>query len=196
MDKRGALGCFFLALLLLTVPLPILAAAILAAAFHEGCHVLAVRLLGGRIEGCGLTWGGAILDVSGLPRKREALAAAAGPFGSLLLLSLTRWLPTLALCGLAQGLYNLLPVYPLDGGRILFCLWAGRRGEAEAKKVRAAFAWITLGLLSLIFVFLRMPLAIGFLLPLVPGRRGRALFPPGLGKLLLSQRKFDRMNPK
>jgi len=43
----------------------------------------------------------------------------AGPAGSMLLLLLSRSAPKIAVCGLFHGLYNLLPVLPLDGGRLL-----------------------------------------------------------------------------
>lgn len=53
---------------------------------------------------------------------KEALCALAGPVGSFSVVLLAEYFPEAALFGLVQGLYNLLPVYPLDGGRILRCL--------------------------------------------------------------------------
>ena len=54
----------------------------------------------------------------GTPAK-EALCALAGPLGSILLLLFFHWIPGISICALVQGLYNLIPVYPLDGGRLV-----------------------------------------------------------------------------
>ena len=163
-------GCFFLALLLLTVPLKLLAASAVAAGFHELCHIWAVRALGGRVEGAAFTAGGAVLDISGLSSGAEALAAAAGPLGSFLLLLLVRICPALALCAFVQGCFNLLPVYPLDGGRILVGAMEHLGYGARSGLIRTLAAWITLICVAFLFLRLRMPLAIAFLLPLIPGK--------------------------
>lgn len=128
-------GCVLLALALLVLPLPWLVAAVTAALFHELCHGAVSVALGGSLGGIRLGERGATMEVGGLSNGRELLAAAAGPVGSLGLLLLGRCFPRLALCGLVQGLYNLLPIYPLDGGRILFCLIRFRHSEALALKI-------------------------------------------------------------
>ena len=128
-----------LALLLLVLPIRWLVAAVLAAAFHEGCHMAAVYLLGGRCDRIRLSAQGARLEAT-LPAFRgELLAILAGPAGSLLLMSLYRVLPRVAVCAAVQGFYNLLPIEPLDGGRALrLCLehWCPNRAEKIMTVVR------------------------------------------------------------
>lgn len=119
-------ACLLGAMLLLVLPLPWLLAAATAAAFHELCHLGAVRVLGGQVRSLTVGPGGAVMEARLDGPWRATLAAMAGPAGSLLLLSLLRPAPRLALCGLIQGLFNLLPLYPLDGGRMLR-LWLPAR---------------------------------------------------------------------
>lgn len=109
--------CIFWAYLILTLPMKFLVSALAAAIFHEACHALAVRCLGGRVLNMNIAAGGMVMEVSELDPKGECLCALAGPIGSLILAVLP--FPTLALCGLCQGLFNLLPLMPLDGGRVL-----------------------------------------------------------------------------
>ena len=112
--------CILWAFLILTLPMKFLAAAMAAAIFHEACHALAVRCLGGRILRMTVGAGGMVMEVAGLEGGGELLCALAGPAGSLALACLP--LPMLALCGFAQGIFNLLPIMPLDGGRIMRCI--------------------------------------------------------------------------
>lgn len=112
-------GCVLLALLCLTLPLDWLAAAGMAAIIHESVHVLSVILLGGKIRSVCIGDEGMELQSSPMTAPREILAILAGPVGSLALMSMREFFPQMALCGLVQGLFNLLPVYPLDGGRAL-----------------------------------------------------------------------------
>ena len=111
--------CIWMAMMLLLLPLRWILASVAAAAVHEFCHLLAVLLCGGRVEKLRVAGGGAVMYASGLSTAKTAICALAGPVGSLLLVLLFRVMPRIALCGLVHGLYNLLPVYPLDGGRVL-----------------------------------------------------------------------------
>lgn len=129
-----------LALAVLVLPLRWLGAVLLAAAVHEACHWAAVRCCGGQVRRFQVGTFGARMEVSGLNVWQELLCALAGPLGGLVMLNLSRFLPRTALCAGLQSLYNLLPIYPLDGGRALRCLCAlvlpGRAGERLCETVQ------------------------------------------------------------
>ncbi len=107
------------ALLLLVLPLDWLFAVMFAAVFHEICHIAAVILVKGSITKLRVQPGGCIMETCQMEVWQQFLSIFAGPLGSFSLLVLCRWIPKIAICGLFQGLYNLIPVLPLDGGRLL-----------------------------------------------------------------------------
>lgn len=133
-----------LALLLLVLPIRWLLAAVAAAAFHEVCHMAAVYLLGGRTGGARLGVQGTRIEAA-MPSLPAALTAIlAGPVGSLLLMTLCRRIPRIAVCAAVQGFYNLLPIEPLDGGRALrLCL--ERLCPARAEGIMTGVRTILLG---------------------------------------------------
>ncbi len=102
---------------------------LLAAAVHEAGHVLTLYLSGGRVHRLVLTCCGAVLRCA-LPEGRCARAAVclAGPAASFVLTAAAGALGAWRLAGASAllGLFNLLPMPPLDGGMTLFHLCGGR----------------------------------------------------------------------
>lgn len=105
------------ALCLLVVPFKWIFAWMLASMFHEFCHYAALKAVGCQLFRIQVGANGTIMDTDLFGNTKEMLCALAGPAGSLLLLFTGRWFPRLAVCGLFQCVYNLIPIYPLDGGR-------------------------------------------------------------------------------
>lgn len=135
------------ALFLLLTDTPILLAALLPAALlHELAHYAVLRLCGVRTARFTLTGLGASLYVPELHRLSygaELLSAAAGPLMNLLLwvlLSLTgrEELTLFAGAQMVLGVLNLLPVRPMDGGRILWLATAYLTEPYTADHVAAA----------------------------------------------------------
>lgn len=130
-----------LSLVILILPLPWVCALAISCTVHELSHLVALRLSGVRVRGMVLRAGGAVLETVEMTPIQEMLSAVAGPFGPLLLLCFIRWMPRTALCALVQGVYHLLPVRPLDGGRALESLTAYMGWDS---KLCAAAEWLTL----------------------------------------------------
>lgn len=157
---------FLAALLILILPLDWLLAVVSAALVHELCHILALCLLGGKIRSIHIQPSGCIIESSRIGEGAQFFSILAGPLGSFVLLFLCRTAPRMAICGFFQGMYNLLPVLPLDGGRMLrLVLYAVCPEHAEKAMAVVAFgacvvitfgsAWLTAadsaGLFPLIF---------------------------------------------
>lgn len=107
------------AILILLLPVKWLLCAGLAALVHELFHFCAVILLGGRVLRIRLFPAGAVMETDGVSGFREGLCALAGPVGSFLLVLFIRRFPVLGLFALVQGCFNLLPIDPMDGSRVL-----------------------------------------------------------------------------
>ena len=123
-----------------------------ACVLHELGHGAAVFLLGGRIRQLRLTAVGAELSLDGtrpLSYGRECAAALAGPGASLLTSVLAARQRAFLLSGLSlgQGLFNLLPLLPLDGGRALCLFLAGWLGEDAAQRTLGVISALLSGLL-------------------------------------------------
>lgn len=143
----------------------------LAVLIHELAHVLYALRTGGKVRSVTLMMVGGVSELSEAPKRPrdEALMALVGPltsigiavllYGGLVLVrgsnsfNLQFALFYLGLLNLILGVFNLLPAFPLDGGRIVRALLSARmgpvRGTRAAANLGKVFAAV-FGLLGLV----------------------------------------------
>ncbi len=147
--------------------------------FHELCHSLVARRFGIPMEGITLFIFGGVAEMSEEPEspKAEFLMAIAGPLSSLAIAAVLvvaavvarklDWPPSVVgvlnwvgIINIMLAAFNLIPGFPLDGGRvlrsILWHLWSDlRRATQTAAAIGSGFGGvlIALGVLNLL-VFL------------------------------------------
>lgn len=138
-----------LALFITLASADVLAAVLMAALCHELGHYFVLRAVGGRVERIRISPFGAEMCLAQRPilsYGREAMAVAAGPAVNLVLAYLLAhcglwWesLYTFAGAQMILGAFNLLPVRPLDGGRLLWTAFAWGIDPAAADGI---LCWI------------------------------------------------------
>lgn len=151
---------FYLVLLLLLMPLKWLGAWLLAICVHEFCHWAAVKLCGGEVYTLTVGVGGTEMVCSPLSDRRRLLAVLSGPAGGFALILLGRWMPRTALCSWLLSVYNLLPIYPLDGGNALEILLKGRANFSVVQRTICIILTLVAIYVSTILDFGILPLAI------------------------------------
>jgi Zn-dependent protease len=143
---------------------------------HELAHALVAQRNGVKVAGITLWLFGGVSQLAGEPQSAgaEALITAVGPLTSLAVAALTFGLGVgsvgigapllvsdllfwLAFLNLALALFNLVPAFPLDGGRLLgSLLWwrtgSRQRGVHDAVRIGRIFAGLMIagGLLELL----------------------------------------------
>jgi Zn-dependent protease/predicted transcriptional regulator len=121
---------------------------------HELGHSLLALRFGGQVSSITLMLLGGVSELKGIPRtpRKEGLIAAAGPCVSAVLGGLALLLhhflggPPDARFGLfylgeinlALAVFNILPAFPMDGGRVLRAVLATRWSRAQATRIAAA----------------------------------------------------------
>lgn len=123
-----------------------------ACVLHELGHIAAAAVFGGRVERLSLTVVGAELRIDyrvPLTYVQDSLVALAGPGTNLLaggLFLALNWELAAALT-LAVGVFNLLPILPLDGGRVVYGLIADRLDPDWAERLMTALSGCLVGVL-------------------------------------------------
>ena len=115
-------GYLLAALCLIFLPLRWVMGLVFAVSLHELSHVAAISAFRVKIQTIRLSGRGVVIHTEPMSDTAEAVCALAGPLGSFMILLIACQFPEAALIALGQGLFNLLPIYPLDGGRFVRCV--------------------------------------------------------------------------
>lgn len=116
-------------------------ACVLAIALHELCHVLVARLLGYALISIRPSPVGvrARLKCGAKSFKKQVAVFIAGPLGNLFLAFIFSFgkgfFTSLSEANLAMGIFNLLPMYPLDGGQIFIIIFYKLMGSSFTFKL-------------------------------------------------------------
>ncbi len=96
---------------------------LMLSALHELGHLAVLRIFSIQVRKIRLGAFGAVMDTAPMSFFQEAICALAGPMVNIVCFFLLKGsAPGTALLSLLLGCYNLLPVFPLDGGRALRAL--------------------------------------------------------------------------
>lgn len=109
---------------------------LLSALIHELGHLAAMKLWRVPIEAMSIGAAGAKIRTGAMNHKQEIRCALAGPLtGIVFALCILRILPQTAVVSFLLSLINLLPLYPLDGGRVLRACLSLYFEEAKVRKI-------------------------------------------------------------
>lgn len=129
---------------------------------HELAHLLVIRFCHIPVKGISFRLSGAVIRCGLCGYGQEAVCAAAGPLASFLLgIIALRISSLLAGMSILLGVGNLLPVYPLDGGRILRALLLRKMNEEAVSMILARVTFVTCCLLMAGACWLTAELQVG-----------------------------------
>ena len=127
-------------------------------ALHELGHSVVARAKGSYIHEIVLYPFGGAAKISNIPKRPidEIMVALAGPAVSLALALIFRQFELLRFLGYLNGMlffFNVLPVFPMDGGRVLRAALAIKRSRVEATRIAVTVGKYFCGLFIIVGLF-------------------------------------------
>lgn len=173
----------------LVVPIRWVVSWLFAALIHELSHYIALKICRIHIYSITIDHSGTFMRTGIIPPSKEFICAIAGPIGSLSLCFLSEVIPIASFCAFIQAIYNLIPIYPFDGGRALFALLAVIAGQDKSFHIMTYFEFVFVALLVLICGWLTISFCLGvfptILLLLLIVRWIKIKFPCKAGKQIV-----------
>jgi stage IV sporulation protein FB len=144
-------------LLFLILPVPTVIAVFISILIHELSHAYVADILGWMVSGIkiDLFTGSAAIDTN-IHEKDSIPVVAAGPLSNLALAIVSifigvffpyNFLVTMVVVNILLFLFNILPIYPMDGGRILRdTLYLKLKNRRKSVRISAVVSLITTAL--------------------------------------------------
>lgn len=137
----------YLAILLLLVPFRWVLAMGISVGIHELGHIVAISFMKIPVLQVSLKALRIQIHTQSMTPSQELICAAAGPLAGSMLILLAKWLPATSVCAAIHCMYNLLPLYPSDGGRVLrsvLRLWVQESTAAFIERTVRSIVLLTL----------------------------------------------------
>ena len=149
----------YLALLLLTVPARWIMGMMIAALIHEAGHLCAIRILRIPITRVKIGMLGATIETQAMTRRQELICAIAGPVTGVLPAIVVHSFPVIGLFAMIQTAYNMIPIYPSDGARVLRCLLPSR----DAARICGVISQFCVAMIGVLLLWLMRYKILGFI---------------------------------
>lgn len=188
--------CWMIAVFgMVVLPFKWVIAWVFAVTFHELGHYIALKALRIPVHFVSIKLTGAYMHTAPMTVRQEMLVAAMGPVFSLLLVLFSQWMPYTACCAFFQLLFNLLPLVPFDGGRILWNVLRAVLSETHARTAMGCLRYVLLIAMGVIAVYMGWGSLLILAITLLLARWTCVTFPCKAGKQIVQWSKcFKRGN--
>ena len=156
----------YFAACVLFLPIKIILAWMAATIIHELGHICCILLLKKEIYSVQFGVFGAQINTETLGIWQEMISAMAGPLSAIFILPFIKKFPIVTMFCILQSIYNLIPVYPMDGGRVVVGVLVYFAGRKRAIKIYIIFIMILMLLFLAGIVYISIRYSLG-LLPLI-----------------------------
>ena len=157
--------CIVVAMMLLVLPLQWVMGWLSAIAIHEFGHFAVLKCFRKPIQAVSFELGGIYIKTEAMTVGQEILCALAGPLFGLCPLLFARVCPHIAVWALVLSGFNMLPVLPMDGGRVTHGLLRMCFGVHEAFKIGKWIGIVTVYVLGIILIMISIKCGYVFLIP-------------------------------
>lgn len=144
---------WLLCVCLLLLPFKLVFAWLISVAVHEVFHYAALMLCGCSVPYVQIGAFGAKMDTGPLTPGKEIICAAAGPLGGVFLLLFINVAPLISVFGILHTVYNLIPVFPLDGGRVMHCLIRILAGTYTGSRIASILEYAVIAVLLVLATY-------------------------------------------